>query len=324
MSDVKVGVFVLSALALLVFGALWLAGSTIGAGRRVVYHVLLEDSAGLQAGDRVRVAGVSVGRIQRVTLRPAEEWPVVLDIAIKPDIQPREDGSAGIATSGLMGSAYLQLDVGTSVAASLDPGGHIYGRTAGGIEGALGQVGEVSERVVALLDQTSEVMERVSGDLTPLLQNAEQFLGADNAREFSQLLAGLRRTVDDASPRIDDLLDRLEGVAGQVEHTATDLPELTDGIVALVEDLRTALGPDGQRLTAALDAATVTLGSADEALSVLGDNRSELDATIRDLRETAANLKSFSQQVKERPSSLIRVKPAPDRRPGDGVVGGQR
>ena len=320
-SDVKVGAFVVSALALLILIALWLGGSTIGAGPRVTYHVMLRDSAGLQAGDRVRVAGVSVGRIHRVTLQPENEWPVTLEIAIKPEVRPREDGTAGIATSGLMGSAYLALSVGSAATPALEPGARIYGLEASGIERALHQVGDVSERVVALLDQTSAVLDRVSGDLTPLLQNAERFLSADNAREFSAMLASLRSAVDDASPRIEGLLGRLENVAGNAERTTEELPELTDGIAELVANLRNALGPDGQRLTTALDALTAALGSTGDALAVVGDNRAELDATIRDLHDAAANLRSFSQQIKERPSSLIRVKPQADRRPGDGVSG---
>jgi len=37
-----------------------------------------------------------------------------------------------------------------------------------------------------------------------------------------------------------------------------------------------------------------------------------------------ANLKEFSAAIKQRPSSLIRNQPAPDRRPGEGARGGSR
>ena len=43
-----------------------------------------------------------------------------------------------------------------------------------------------------------------------------------------------------------------------------------------------------------------------------------------DFAATAANLKSLSQQLKERPYSLVRIKSLPDRRPGDGVEEGRR
>ena len=89
----------------------------------------------------------------------------------------------------------------------------------------------------------------------------------------------------------------------------------------LLDDMRAALGPDGSRLSNLLGSAEGSLDSADEAFSILNSNRNELEATLWDLRDTAANLKSFSQQVKERPFSLIRKSSEPDRRPGQGVKG---
>ena len=60
------------------------------------------------------------------------------------------------------------------------------------------------------------------------------------------------------------------------------------------------------------------------ALDVIVGNRGELERTLADLREIVANLKAFSQQVKERPYSLVRIRPEPDRRPGEGVGAGNR
>jgi hypothetical protein len=97
------------------------------------------------------------------------------------------------------------------------------------------------------------------------------------------------------------------------------MPELTAEARALLTDLRSALGDDGERVAALLDSAQPTLASADESLEVLGGNRDEIEWTLRDLRDTVANLKVLSQQLKERPSSLIWNRGPEDRRPGDGV-----
>jgi hypothetical protein len=108
-------------------------------------------------------------------------------------------------------------------------------------------------------------------------------------------------------------------MAGQVEDGLEGLPGLRASLDALVADLHAAVGPDGERLARVLEAAETSLNRADETLSVLGGNRGEIEATLRDLRDTLANLKAFSQLVKERPYSLVRVKPEPQREPGDGV-----
>ena len=65
-----------------------------------------------------------------------------------------------------------------------------------------------------------------------------------------------------------------------------------------------------------VEAAGSTMESADQILAGVAANRVELETALRDLGETMANVRAFTQQVKERPYSLIRVKAEPDRRPG--------
>ena len=70
-SDVKVGVFVLVALAILIAGSLWIAGgSSVRARVRFPTTCCSQDSGGVVAGDRVRVAGVAVGRVRTWSCAP--------------------------------------------------------------------------------------------------------------------------------------------------------------------------------------------------------------------------------------------------------------
>ena len=113
-ADVRVGIFVLCALVILVVGSLWIAGSTFLAPQRISYRVLMKDSGGIQSGDRVRVAGVPVGKVEQVELRPDDEWPVTFHIAVRTSVPLHADSSAKIAASGLLGTAFLQVDPGSS------------------------------------------------------------------------------------------------------------------------------------------------------------------------------------------------------------------
>ena len=120
-------------------------------------------------------------------------------------------------------------------------------------------------------------------------------------------------------PRISSLLARLEGMSANMEDGIENLPEVSAKLSALVEDLRAALGPEGSRLAAVLEAAEGGLGSADEALSTLAGNRGQIETAVHDLQETVSNLKSFSQQLKERPFSMVRKVHEADRHPGENV-----
>jgi phospholipid/cholesterol/gamma-HCH transport system substrate-binding protein len=319
LAEIKVGAFVLVALAILIFGSLWIAGSTFFGAPRVSYKVLMKDSVGLQAGDRVRINGVSVGRVQHVSLRPGDEWPVTLRVALKPDIPIKDDSSATVGTSGLLGASYLEIAPGSPGADPLPEGGEIRGTASAGLNSALARVDQIADKTVGLLDQLTGLLDTVDGELGPILGNLERMISEDNAENFQQTLANLRGATDDLGPRVSSLLEQLDTMAGQVEDGLEGLPGLRASLDALVADLHAAVGPDGERLARVLESAETSLNRADETLSVLGGNRGEIEATLRDLRDTLANLKAFSQLVKERPYSLVRVKPEPQREPGDGV-----
>ncbi len=89
-------------------------------------------------------------------------------------------------------------------------------------------------------------------------------------------------------------------------------------IALLTRDLRLAVGEDGERLATMIDGAVETLSSADGALATVGDNSRELDAMLVDLRAAAANLRSLSSDLRQRPSLLLRSSRVPDRKPGEG------
>ena len=318
-ADVKVGLFVVTALTILVFGSLWIVGSTFFGARRVSYDVVMKEAAGVDAGDRVRFAGVPVGRVRQVNLRPEEEWPVVFRIALHPDIPVKTDSSARISTSGLLGSSFLQIEPGSPGAPRLPPGGEIRGRAGLGLEEALARVDEISVKVLGIMDQTSGILDQVGQEIGPIMTRMEGLLSEENVEDVRHLLAALRQTIEDAGPRISALLARLDSAAESLDRGLEDMPEVTARLSGLMEDVRTALGPDGARLAGVLEAAEGGFTSADKALTILTTNRREVELTLRDLRDTVANLKAFSQQVKERPFSMVRIKPPPERRPGEGV-----
>jgi phospholipid/cholesterol/gamma-HCH transport system substrate-binding protein len=323
-ADVRVGLFVLVALALLIAGSLWIAGSSFFGAPPIGYTVLMKDSAGLRSGDRVRIAGVPVGRIQRVLLQPGAEWPVAMQVGLRRELTIHVDATARITTAGLLGTAFLQIEPGSPDAPELPPGSEIRGTSGGGLDAAMARIDELSVSAIGLLEQTSGLVDQVAGELDPIMSNLQLLLSAENAEHLRGILAALDQTAGDAGPRLNALLTNLESVSARLDEGLEVLPDLTQDVSALIADVRTGFGPEGSRLAGLLDTAQGALLSADEALSMLGNNRAELETAMRDLATTVSNLKAFSQLVKERPYSLVRVKSEPERSPGDGLKeGGQ-
>jgi phospholipid/cholesterol/gamma-HCH transport system substrate-binding protein len=323
-SDVKVGVFVLAALAVAIAGSLWIAGGSLFAARHVPYDVVLADSGGVVAGDRVRVSGVAVGRINDVVLRPDQKWPVLMKVSVKEEIVVHQDASALIATSGILGTSFLEIEPGSASSPRLPAGAEIPGRQSAGMDAAFEQVEAISTKLLGILDQTSMLLDQVSAELGPLTTRMRALLSEQNTENLEAILVSTRRTLDDVAPRVGPLLEHLDRVATTAEQSVAGVPALTDQAQLLIADLRTALGPDGQRLSQLLDGAQTTLGSADQAMQIVLENRASIEATLHDLELTMENLKAFSERVKHQPSSLVRSSPQQERKPGDPARPGTR
>jgi phospholipid/cholesterol/gamma-HCH transport system substrate-binding protein len=316
--EVRAGIFVVLALAILGAGTIWIVGSPMR-GDRLDYEVLMHSSAGVRRGDRVRLSGMEVGRVDTVELSSGAEWPVLFRVSVDETVQLTEGSSARITSDGLLGAPYLELVAGPPEAPRLPGGSRIVGVESADLSQTLAGLGATTDRLPVLLDQTTELLSKVDREIEPLLQSLRGLLSEENVEAVSGVIAKLEPTLDDVTLRLKGLAANLESLAGELEEGLGGVPELTTEARGLITDLRGALGEDGDRLSQVFDSASATLGSAEGALSTMEINSQELDAMLRDLREAAANLRSLSQTLKERPSLLLRKPEMPARKPGEGM-----
>jgi len=317
-AEFKAGIFVIGALAILIAGTLWVTGSQYLRGHQNDYWVLLKSSGGIEVGDRVRMAGVTIGRVNEVRLRPSQAWPVAFQVGLDSEVPIKTDSTARIVSSGLLGDGFLQIDPGSAKSPSLKQGGEIVSQTSPDLQDILEKMGKISSQAVGSLDQVTAFMDQVSEEVVPLLKNLNTLVSEENAGHVQRILSTLDHTIDQAGPRFSVFSAGLEPLSNHLDDTLKEASVMMKTFTKLGTNFHTAIGPEGSRITTVIDQAEKTLKSAQRSLSIIDDNREELAATMRDLQITASNLKAFSQQIKERPFSLIRINPEPDRRPGQG------
>jgi len=110
--ETMVGLFVLLGLA----GALFLslkAANLASFGERKGYTVSakFDNIGGLKPRAPVRSAGVTIGRVKRISLDP-KTYQGVVTMDIHDDVRFPKDSSAKILTSGLLGDQYIGLEPG--------------------------------------------------------------------------------------------------------------------------------------------------------------------------------------------------------------------
>lgn len=306
-------------LAILLIGALWVAGADPLGATRTSYEVWMSDAGGVRAGEQVRMAGVEVGRVDEVVLRPGDPWPVVFRISLDSNIPLSEKSTARFASDGLLGTKFLALEPGPQNSNSLPVGKPIHGRAGPGIDQALARFEELSTQVGTLLEQTSETIKLLRERTEPLLDRVDLLLSEENVQDATATLAALRRTTEEIGPQLGPMIQRLEEAADELKTGAQTVPNLAAEVQGLATDLRQAMGPDGERLAALFETAEKTLGSAEGTFRVVEGSSDELEAALRDLREAAVYFKSFTQQLQEQPVRVLRNKPGKSRLPGEGI-----
>ncbi|RUO33457.1 outer membrane lipid asymmetry maintenance protein MlaD [Aliidiomarina sanyensis] len=108
-----VGVFVTAAIAAIVFLAMQVANNTDATrGETYTLYAKFDNIGGLKVRSPVKVGGVVVGRVSRITL-DREYFEPLVEMRISVDFKGFPDtSSASILTSGLLGEQYIGLEPG--------------------------------------------------------------------------------------------------------------------------------------------------------------------------------------------------------------------
>jgi phospholipid/cholesterol/gamma-HCH transport system substrate-binding protein len=120
--ELSVGVFVFLGVATIVWFAVQAgAGAAIG-GSTYEVNARFANTGGLKPGSQVFIAGVPVGRVEKIDLNA--QFAAVVRLNVKRGVHLPTDTIASIKTSGLIGDKYIALAPGAD-SNSLPPGGTI-------------------------------------------------------------------------------------------------------------------------------------------------------------------------------------------------------
>ena len=238
--ELRVGLFVIIAIALLIFLILQASGD-ISFARKVRLKAQFLTAEGLRPGGEVRLAGVRIGKVDEVRLLPPTDNPsnpkveAVLALDSKIDGKAvtdlvRTDSKAQLATPSLLGSDRLiNITPGTSLGNPVQEGQTLPTTTEGGMsqltESGNELVGQLNELSTQVTDITRKINEG-KGTLGRFV-NDEAFYDNLNVtiRETQGIMRQLRSGDGSAGKLINDpaLYNNLNGVSAQLQGIAADL-----------------------------------------------------------------------------------------------------
>jgi phospholipid/cholesterol/gamma-HCH transport system substrate-binding protein/paraquat-inducible protein B len=313
----KLGLFILTATLLLVVGAIALGAGRMF-GRSIAIETCFDESvAGLDVGAPVKHRGVTIGHVQSIRFPgdgqddpSAEPFKyIVVEMAIDPQViaDVKEHRlkqtldrmvaaglRARIAQSGITGSAYIELNY-------LDPTRYPAAKPPIQTEllfvpsapGALNQVVDAITDIATKLQRAD--LDQVVRHVDSLVVHVDQSVQDLQVAQLRTKADAILDHVQSASARLQQILDD-----PNLAQTIADLPEISGrvrSVTARVDELI-----KNGKLDESAGHLRHTLAQTDELLASQSDN---VRAVLNDLRETIANARALTDDVRANPSRLF-------------------
>jgi phospholipid/cholesterol/gamma-HCH transport system substrate-binding protein len=314
--ELKVGAFVLASLLILLSTFAYVGHVRLRRGR-TRYKAYFTYVAGVDLGSPVRFGGMSAGAI--TDIHPWHEDPTKIEIllAVREDIPVNADSTAMLTSVSPLGDKYLEISTGSKKAPRLPPGSTIRSTESVSLDELARQLSTIIPTVQSTLQDVQKDFNQLTGDARVVLANAQSMTGPQNQQNLNLLLANARELLDKESPRIDSVLQNLQRASLQATDVLNDartvaqaandtiananrtINEIRDPVKAELADLQRTM-TDARRLISDLN-------------TVVSANRNNIDDTLENFRLASENLRELTASVKQKPWTLIRGKPEPDR-----------
>jgi len=271
-NEQKVGLFFVVGIVLVVLAI----ELTVGTGLFTKsYHVYVEYPTveGLQSGDAVQVAGVKLGRVDAVTLKPDG---VRVTLRIDQRAVLHRDSLARLDYQALSGTRFIAISLGTPNAAVVKDGEFIEGQIPPGLTQMIDEMQGVAHSVQGLADSLNENQERV--------------------------LKNVNAMVEENRASVQHALENLDSITAKLDHGEGTMAKLLND--ATLYDRTTAAMADLQKV-----ADRIASGQGDLGRLVNGDGTlyDEVRETVASLNTTAANLEVVSTQIRNGEGTIGRM-----------------
>ena len=313
--QIRLGIFFLVSLAVLALFFSVVAGSHL-LSQRDTYYIEFTDMpiSGLNKGASVKYLGLSIGRIEDISIAPDDLATVVVEISIdreRAENAIRTDTQARMASLGITGLKYIELFGGSDDAQVLSPGATI----------------AASETFFSTLQERAEVL---SSKIEQSVDKLNALLSSENQRVFTETLNNAGSLLTTANALVQDNRSAFDETATNMVATSRSLVQASATLAATTDSLHALLG--SAKLQQTVDDMQVTMhqlrqqmdgpipllvAKIDTVVSnidrtfvgidqTVGASRQNLLRAMQDLEETLQNIRETTEIIRENPAVLIR------------------
>jgi len=297
-TEAKVGAFVLASLLILTSTVVYLTNAQLRGGK-VPYQTYLRYAGGLEAGAPVLFGGIKAGSVTSVRPWPSDPTRIEILVELKEGTPVNQKSVAKLGSVSLMSEPALLVSTGTNEADRIAPGHAI-----------------PSQETVTL-DEIAAKMATVAGNANDLIVQVQGELGGISS-DARTLIANLNSVTTDERPKLDHIADQLLALSQHADGVIAKVGPVVDHADSAIQNVNDVIRDAREPIRVDLAEVQSTL---QQAKSVLADmqgmvraNDFKIDDTVENLRVATDNLDQLTDQLKQRPWSLIRIKQPKERK----------
>ncbi len=288
----RLGVFLATALGILVVGIAALAGRT-ALQDRDTYVIRFESRAvsfsGLEVGSPVKYSGVDIGHVRFLRVAPDDVGVIEVGIAVDGGTPIAEDSVASVASLGITGLKYIELSRGSAKTRVREPG-------------------EIIPSGESLMDELSVRAGSIAERLDDLLESIQKMAGDETGDDVQRILGESAGILEDNRPQIAEILSNVNSMTadlGRIAESGVSVAGKTDELMTRLnevgESLHYALAPE----SGFMQSMQKTEKLIDRLDMIVLRSENDLDVAMRHLRDATANLNEFSLAIRDDPRLLL-------------------
>jgi phospholipid/cholesterol/gamma-HCH transport system substrate-binding protein len=332
MQKLRLGVFMLLAFLLLFGSVSTLIGMQLWNPKDRYFVRFRESISGLEVGSTVKMKGVRVGQVERITIGKDVE-SVIVTLSLDPGTPVTVDMRAVMTSIGITGLKFVELTGGSTRSKRIKPNTSksIIMAGASTLETLTGKATDIALKMEAVLNNmlalTAEGnrvrVRRLLEDTDKLAVSWEK-MASSNSTRIRKILGNVDRTTvmmerasgaftrlaQDNSAKVKETLTATANAAKSLSRMAQNVkPQTTlNAITNAADSVRKRV--EDPSITKALGALNATAnkltGLANQLGGVVRQRDRQIGAMMDNLDKAALFLKDFARSIKEKPSLLIR------------------
>lgn len=229
--ELKVGILVTVAIALLIYGFNFLKGKNLFSTERKFYAVY-QNINGLVEANAININGFKVGQVRKIEFMPGNTGNILVTLAITNDEIKIPRGSVARIESDLLGSASIQLLMGS---------GNIYAKSGDTLRSDIEE--DLKKAVDRRIAPLQTKVEGLISSIDSVVIVVQAILNEDARTNLTASFEGIRKaitTLEKTSLRLDTLIasekQKLSNIFSKIESISGNIAANNDKITNVINN----------------------------------------------------------------------------------------